>query len=87
MAENRLEPIQTCLVPTSELDQYIKSPFPKPDAHCHTQACERVVKETTIAAGKVFGFEKRDGYIRSKLKSRKLVSEIKTKKSLVGMLR
>ena len=81
-----LEPVLTCKVATWELDQYITSPFPKPDVDCHTQSCERAVKETTIAAGKVYGFAKRDGYIRAKLKSRKLVSEIRSKKSLAGML-
>jgi hypothetical protein len=34
----------------------------------------------------VFGFEKRDGYIRAKLESRKLVASIKSKKTLRGML-
>ena len=81
-----LEPVLTCKVATGELDQYIDNPFPEPDAHCHTQACERAVKETTIAAGKVYGFAKRDGYIRAKMKSRKLVSEIRSKKALAGML-
>ena len=81
-----LEPVLFCKVATGELDQYIANPFPIPDAHCHTQACERAVKETTIAAGNVFGVDKRDGYIRAKMKSRKLVSEIRSKKALSGML-
>ena len=53
---------------------------------CHTQSCERAVKETTVAASKVFGFERRDGLIKSKLKSRKLVPIIKSKEALKGML-
>ena len=40
-----------------------------------------------MAASKVYGFMKRDGFIRNKLKSRGLVSEIKSKKALMGMLK
>ena len=81
-----MEPVLTCSVPTGELDQYIEQPFPRLSIDCHTQACERAVKETTIAASKVIGFERRDGLIRAKLKSRKLVSSITSKKTLAGML-
>lgn len=81
-----LEPVLTCPISTQDLDQFIEKPFPPPSADCHTQSCERAVKETTIAAGKVYGFERRDGYIRAKIKSRKLVPAVVSKKSLVGML-
>ena len=80
------EPVQTCQISTNELDQFLQCPFPSPDVECHTQSCERAVKETTIAASKVFGFERRDGYIRAKMKSRKLVPSVKSKKSLAGMI-
>ena len=80
------EPVQTCQISTNELDQFLLCPFPSPDVECHTQSCERAVKETTIAASKVFGFERRDGYIRAKMKSRKLVPSVKSKKSLAGMI-
>ena len=59
-----LEPVLTCHVQTLQLEQYIDEPFPQPEADCHTQCCERAVKETTIAAG----FERRDGVIRAKMK-------------------
>ena len=85
-SSNLHEPVLTCDIPTQDLNQFVDSPFPKPSAECHTQSCERAVKETTIAAGKVFGFERRDGYIRAKLKSRKLVPAVKSKQSLGGML-
>ena len=81
-----LEPVLTCHVQTLQMEQYIDEPFPQPEADCHTQCCERAVKETAIAAGKVFGFERRDGYIRAKMKSRDLVKEVKSKKALAGML-
>ena len=87
LSEGQLfEPVLTCHVQTLQLEQYIDEPFPQPEADCHTQCCERAVKETTIAAGKVFGFERRDGYIRAKMKSRDLVKEVKSKKALAGML-
>ena len=85
-SEEVLEPVVTCSIPTNQLDQYIQHPYPKLDIECHTQSCERAVKETTIAASKVFGFERRDGLIRATLKSRMLVSSVKSKKSLAGML-
>ena len=81
-----MEPVLTCFIPTEQLDQYVAHPFLKLNNDCHTQACERAVTEITIAASKVFGFERRDGLIRAKLKSRKLVSSIKSKKILAGML-
>ena len=83
---NVMEPVHTCSIPTKQLDQYIESPFPKMDIDCHTQSCERAVKETTIAASKVYGFERRDGLIRSKLHSRKLIKSVKSKQTLAGML-
>ena len=80
------EPVLTCSIPTDQLDQYSEHPFPKLDIDCHTQSCERAVKETTIAASKLYGFERRDGLIRAKLQSRKLISRIESKKTLAGML-
>ena len=81
-----MEPVLTFSISTDQLDQYIKHPFPKFDIECHTLSCERAVNETTIAASKVFGFERRDGLIRAKLESRNLISNIKFKKTLTGML-
>ena len=80
------EPVHTCVIPTGDLSQFLTKPFPMISADCHTQSCERAVKETTVAASKVFGFERRDGLIKSKLKSRKLAPVIKSKEALKGML-
>ena len=52
-----------------------------PDVDCATQSCERAVKCTTL----VFGFERRDGLIKSKLKSRKFVCIVNSKETLKGM--
>ena len=80
------EPILTSDFSTEQLKQFLDKPFPVSDIPCHTQSCERAVKETTIAASKVFGFERRDGLIRNKVKSRKLVPKVRTKKSFQGMI-
>jgi hypothetical protein len=46
---------------------------------CHTQAVERHVKLVTDAASSVCGKERREGYIRAKIESRKKMSKYTTK--------
>ena len=50
-----------------------------PMSHCHNQSVERHVKMVTEAAAQVEGFERRDGLIRQKIKSRKLLKKFGTK--------
>ena len=45
----------------------------------HNQCVERHVKMVTEAAAQVEGFERRDGLIRQKIKSRKLLKKFDTK--------
>ena len=80
------EPVLTSRFSTEQLKLFLDKPFSVGDIPNHTQSCERAVKETTIAASKVFGFERRDGLIRNKLKSRKLVPKVDSKKTLMGMV-
>lgn len=47
---------------------------------CHNQSVERHVKLVTEAASQVSGFKRRDGLIRQKIKSRKLMKVFDTKK-------
>ena len=54
---------------------------------CHTQAIERTVKEVTKASKAVVGQARRDGVIKSTLKSRALHPESNTKKHLVNMMK
>ena len=49
------------------------------DHPCHNQCVERHVKTVTEAAAQVEGFERRDGLIRQKIKSRKLLKKFDTK--------
>ena len=80
------EPILTCELSTDEVKSLKEVPFSVDKYLGHTQSCERSVKETSNASGKVYGFERRDGYIRTKVKSRKFVSNPQSKKYLIGML-
>jgi len=52
--------------------------FSFPRLSCHTQAVERTVK-LTEAASKVCGPEKRDGFIRTTLRSREKMPSLETK--------
>ena len=80
------EPVHTCHISKEELIQYLDTPFLKPDVPCHTQPCERAVKETTKAASKVYSWEKRDGIIRAKIKSRKMLPKVSVKRNFLGLL-
>ena len=46
---------------------------------CHNQHVERHIKLVTEAATQVCGFDRRDGLIRQKLKSRKIMKKFDTK--------
>ena len=71
---------------TEEVMSLKEVPFCLDKYSGHAQIVERAVKETSNAASRVYGFERRDGYIRAKVKSRKFVSKPQSKKDLVGML-
>ena len=70
-------PTIKCLIDL-ELDNFRNSPL-KLDHPCHNQAVERHVKAVTEASARVTGFERRDGLIRQKLKSRALMQFFNTK--------
>ena len=52
----------------------------KLEFECHSQNVERHVKTVTEAAGAVCGHDRRDGHIRNKIKSRKLMKSFVSKK-------
>lgn len=72
------EAIQSCVEDCSKVMTLVGD-FP-----CHTQAVERTVKLVTQAAKSVCGAEARDGYIRSTLRSRKIMPKFNTKKDFVA---
>jgi len=49
----------------------------------HTQAVERCIKLVTDASKSVFGYDARDGFIRARVESRRLMPRIETKKKFV----
>ena len=83
---NATEPLITCSIPSADLSQFLTTPLKIPKIPCHTQSCERAVKEVTNASSHVFGPERRDGYIRAKIKSRKLFPRNETKKDLEALI-
>jgi hypothetical protein len=80
------EPILTCDLSTEEVKSLKEVPLSVDKYVGHTQSVERAVKETSNAASRVYGFERCDGYIRAKVKSRKFVSKPQSKKDLIGLL-
>ena len=79
----RLEPVVTKHISSAQISAWLSSPtvdvveiqpFP-----CHNQAVERLVKIVTESATKVYGHDKRDGYIRVLQERRKLMPHFDTK--------
>lgn len=73
------EPPLTRDLSTDELEDVIENPliFGHP---CHNQAVERHVKLVTEASATVTTFERRDGLIRQRIRSRKIMKDFETKK-------
>lgn len=61
-----------------EIEGIRKDPL-KLNHPCHNQAVERHVKLVTEASSQVCGFDRRDGLIRQKLKSRQIMKKFHTK--------
>ena len=80
------EPVLTCDMTLAELINLRKSPLHVDRYNCHGQSMERGVKEVTIASSKVYGFERLDGYVRARLKSRSLAPKPNSKKAMSGMV-
>ena len=81
------EPVLTCNLSREDIHAFIDNKMVVPKFPVHGQSIERIVKEVTIASAAVCGFEKRDGYIRSRAANRELVPVNNTKKNLSGLLR
>ena len=69
---------------SSEIASVVDNPL-KPDHPCHNQAVERHVKVVAEASGQVVGYDKRDGPIRQKLKSRMTMKKFDTKQQFVAV--
>ena len=73
------EPPATIHLSIEQLQNMYKTKY-KLELPCHNQAVKRRIKVVTEASMLVCGFERRDGLIRQKLKSRKLMKCFNTKK-------
>ena len=80
------EPVLTCSLTKEEIVGFRERPMQVPYFCLHTQGTERVVKEVTNASGLVYGFERRDGFIRGRVENRSLMSALDSKKSLGDLL-
>ena len=80
------EPILACDLTKAELEEIRNTPMVVPYYSLHTQGIERAVKEVTEASETVYGFERRDGMIRTRAENRKLMPALNSKKCLENLL-
>ena len=79
------EPVLTCGINKVELQKFIEVPMKVPYFCLHTQGIERAIKEVTEASEAVFGFARRDGFIRARAENRKLMPVFSSKESLINL--
>jgi DNA-binding protein YbaB len=80
------EPPVTMKMTDFEITAIKETPLILPDYLIHSQNVERYIKLVTEASKSVFGFESRDGYVRSGIHSRKLLPFLDSKKDLKSMI-
>ena len=80
------EPVLTCGITKEELIKFKKVPMEVPYYCLHTQGIERAIKEVTEASEAVYGFERRDGFIRARAENRELMPVFSSKESLLKLL-
>ena len=73
------EPSLTTSLSSDELSAIKSTPLTLPRYPYHTQSVERLVKQTTRAAGAVAGYSARDGFLRASAKSRELMPRFESK--------
>ena len=74
------EPILTCDFSKDDIKELHSKPLVLEPYPCHSQGCERAVKETSRASIRVVGWDARDGFIRASGKSRSLMKTFNSKK-------
>ena len=80
------EPVLTCGITKEELIKFKKVPMEVPYYCLHTQGIERAIKEVTEASEAVYGFERRDGFIRARAENRELMPVFSSKETLLKLL-
>ena len=81
------ESLLTCNLNKEELKEFNNKPMEVPYYCGHTQGIERAIKEVTAASAAVFGEERRDGWIRSRVENRELMPKLNSKKDLLGLFK
>ena len=76
------EPLFTCNLCKSEIMNIINVPFNAEHFPLHTQSTERAVKLVTEASANVCGQERREGFIQTRIESRKAIPSYDVKKNL-----
>ena len=84
--EDIYEPIFTCDKSKEELEEMIDSLIDAPYFPLHTQSTEQAVKLVTEASASVCGFEGRDGFVKARVKHRKMLPTFSTKKDILALL-
>ena len=79
------EPILTCCITKEELKKFKEVPLKAPYFCLHTQGIERAVTEVTEVSEAVYGFERRDGFIRARAENRKMMPVFSSKESLINV--
>ncbi|ESO12359.1 hypothetical protein HELRODRAFT_158868 [Helobdella robusta] len=77
----------TCSLTTAQVKQFLHTPMIVPDWPSHIQSIERCVKMVTEASEHVYSQERRDGYIRSQIVSRQLMSRHASKKDMYNLVK
>lgn len=78
--ELKTEPPYIASLSDQQVTDIIKTPVVLPKWPNHTQAVERGIKVMTEACTEVTGYSARDGYIRQRLMSRKMMPRFRTKR-------
>ena len=70
--EEITEPVLTMLLSEEEIKSFEVAPMSVPSMPVHGQSVERCVKEVSAASESVYGYQRRDGFIRARLAHREL---------------
>ena len=76
------EPVLTLNLSSTKIKDFLAQPMEVPDYPVHGQSMERAVKQTTRAASAVYGWDKRDGFIRTGVAHREMLPVINSKRDL-----
>jgi len=80
------EPPLSCSLTTAQIKQFVDTPMIVADWPSHTQSVERCIKMVTEASGHVYSQDRREGYIRSQILSRELMSRNRSKKDMHNLV-